>query len=124
MPPTLCRLILMGCSTFTYASNLVPGDANVEQDIFVRDRVAGTTEWANVSSDGSQANNYSSQSHISGDGRLVVFNSLASNLVLSDTNGTWDVFAHERGIAAPSTMTPTPSATSTATAVKTPTVAK
>ncbi len=35
-------------------------------------------------------------SAISADGRFVAFSSFASNLVAGDTNGTWDVFVHDR----------------------------
>jgi hypothetical protein len=38
------------------ADNLVPGDTNVSAHIFVRDRLAGTTERVSVSSAGCQAN--------------------------------------------------------------------
>ncbi len=87
------------------ASNLVPGDTNSCPfalagpscpDIFVRDRIAGTTKRVSVSSDGGQANGPSLRSAISADGRLVAFDSLASNLVPGDTNGQSDVFVHDR----------------------------
>jgi len=38
------------------ASNLVPGDGNRGHDIFVHDRVTGTTERVNVSPSGAEAN--------------------------------------------------------------------
>ena len=49
-----------------------------------------------VSTAGDQANGDSVQPAISGDGRFVVFASLASNLVPGDTNGTPDVFLRDR----------------------------
>lgn len=79
------------------AANLVSGDTNGAHDIFVRDRVAGTTERVSVDSTGSQANGGSDQfPSISADGRFVAFRSFASNLVLDDTNGTADVFVRDR----------------------------
>lgn len=80
------------------ASNLVPGDTNGYWDVFVHDRQTGTTERVNVSSSGGQAN-YSSfrRPSISGDGRYVVFDSWATNLVDRDANGyTADIFLHDR----------------------------
>jgi Tol biopolymer transport system component len=54
---------------------------------------------ANVSSAGIQAMGggvQSNESTISGNGRFVAFNSLATNLVAGDTNNTYDVFVHDR----------------------------
>lgn len=65
-------------------------------DIFVRDRVAGTTARVSISSSGVQANDGSSAPSISGNGRFVSFQSSASNLVAGDTNGIPDVFVHDR----------------------------
>ena len=49
-----------------------------------------------VSTAGDQANGDSLQPAVSGDGRFVVFASLASNLVPGDTNGAPDVFLRDR----------------------------
>jgi Tol biopolymer transport system component len=78
------------------ATNLVAGDTNNANDIFVRDLVAGTTERVSVSSSGVQGNNFSQYADISADGRYVVFQSAASNLVAGDTNGGTDVFRRDR----------------------------
>jgi Tol biopolymer transport system component len=51
------------------ATNLVPNDVNYLWDVFVRDRVAGTTELVSVSSSGEQANFYSVGVSINADGR-------------------------------------------------------
>jgi Tol biopolymer transport system component len=80
----------------SYASNLVAGDTNNLYDIFVRDRVTGTTERVSVASNGAEQIGSSSTSDISADGRYVVFDSNADNLVAGDTNGTLDVFLHDR----------------------------
>ncbi len=56
----------------------------------------GQTERVNVANDGSEANGRSDRAAISADGRYVAFVSEASNLVDGDTNGTGDVFVHDR----------------------------
>ncbi len=78
------------------ASNLVAGDTNGAGDVFVRDRQMETTTRVSVASGGIQANGSSFAGSISADGRWIVFPSIASNLVAGDTNGMWDVFAHDR----------------------------
>lgn len=79
------------------ASNLVPGDTNNTDDVFVHDRLTGVTSRVSVASDGTQANGYAFVGDVSGDGRYVAFWSLASNLVPGDTNDVNDVFVHDRG---------------------------
>ena len=77
------------------ATTLVAGDTNNAVDIFLRDRVSGTTQRVSVASDGTQANGGSWGADISADGRYVVFSSGATNLVTDDTNGFMDVFVHD-----------------------------
>jgi Tol biopolymer transport system component len=78
------------------ATSLVPGDANGENDVFLRDRQMGTTELVSVATGGAQGNAYSNLASISGDGRYVAFASGASNLVTGDVNGEADVFVRDR----------------------------
>ena len=78
------------------ATNLVPGDTNGMPDIFVRDRLLGTTERASVDSLGVESDGASTISAISADGRFVAFQSTATNLVPGDTNGVDDVFLRDR----------------------------
>jgi Ca2+-binding RTX toxin-like protein len=78
------------------ASNLVPGDTNGVQDVFVRDRTNRRTVRVSVSSGGVQANGYSYVGSISANGRYVVFSSSASNLISMDTNDEFDVFVRDR----------------------------
>jgi len=82
----------------SYATNLVPRDANGYWDIFVHDRESGETRRVSVSSGGDEANGHCGDPVISADGRCVAFHSQASNLVSGDTNGHWDVFVHDRQI--------------------------
>jgi len=77
------------------AANLVAGDTNARGDIFVRDRVNGTTQRVSLGSGGIQANGSSSMASISGDGRYVAFLSEASNLVAGDTNALRDLFVRD-----------------------------
>jgi Tol biopolymer transport system component len=79
------------------ATNLVPGDTNGLADIFVHDMDKGTTERVNVATGGAQTvGGHSFYPALSADGRLVAFLSDAANLVPKDTNGSWDIFVHDR----------------------------
>ena len=77
------------------ASNLVAGDANGSQDVFVRDLQSGTTTLVSVADGGGAGNNSSYYPSISADGRYVAFWSYASNLVAGDTNNRPDVFMRD-----------------------------
>jgi len=94
------------------ASNLVVGDTNNLEDVFVRDLTLGVTSRVSVGSAGSQGTQATiaqpSQTdedmpRLSADGRIAVFGSRHANLVAGDTNvGTFlpdtglDVFTHDR----------------------------
>lgn len=80
---------------YSVATNLVAGDTNGTDDVFVHDGVTARTTRVSVASDGAQANSESGEPAISADGRYVAFDSAASNLVPGDTNVTFDVFVHE-----------------------------
>ena len=84
------------------SSNLVPGDTNGTNDIFVHDLRTGLTSRVSVDSAGVEGNGFSSYSAISSNGRFVAFNSSASNLVPGDTNDDSDVFVHDRRTGATS----------------------
>jgi hypothetical protein len=79
------------------ASNLVAGDTNNQQDIFVKDLATGTTTRVSTDSTGVQVNGISSIASISADGTRVAFQSNAGTLVAGDTNGTTDVFVKDLG---------------------------
>jgi Tol biopolymer transport system component len=87
-------LVVFG-STF---SNLVPGDANGQTDIFVHDRSTKLTERVSVGLAGLESDGFSGNPGISADGRYVVFESKATTLagVGQDTNGFSDIFVHDR----------------------------
>lgn len=78
------------------ATNLVPGDTNGRQDVFVSYRALGTTEGVSVSSAEVEASSDGVQPSISADGRFVAFASDASNLVPGDRTGHSDVFVRDR----------------------------
>jgi Tol biopolymer transport system component len=80
----------------SFATNLVPGTVNGFGDVYVHDRLTGTTERVSVDSLGNEGDNASLEPAISADGRLVAFSSYASNLVLGDANGHGDIFVHDR----------------------------
>jgi hypothetical protein len=77
------------------ASNLVPGDTNNSQDIFVRNTLTNTTTRVSVDSAGNQGNSGSGTPSISADGRFVAFFSFATNLVPGGTNNTNDIFVRD-----------------------------
>jgi Tol biopolymer transport system component len=79
------------------ATELVAGDTNGQDDIFVRDRDAGTTTRVNLSPGGDEASGGGSwHVTISDDGRFVAYTSDATNLVDGDANGEGDVFSFDR----------------------------
>ena len=80
---------------YSYANNLVAGDANAHEDVFVKDRQTGGIVMASVASDGTLGNGDSYKPVLSGNGRFVVFRSQASNLVPNDTNKRWDIFVRD-----------------------------
>ena len=78
------------------ATNLIVGDENASDDVFVHDRWTGATVVISVSSDGVLGDDGSGRPAISADGRFVVFSSNAENLVPGDINESRDVFIHDR----------------------------
>ncbi len=74
------------------ASNLVKGDDNGRDDVFLRDETRGETLRLSVAVDRGATNGASFDPAISGDGQWVVYASDASNVIADDTNGTTDLF--------------------------------
>lgn len=82
------------------ATNLVANDTNDRVDIFRHDLQTNETILISAGLNGSLANGgssigFSRNGAISSDGRYVVFQSLASNLVPNDTNNALDVFIRD-----------------------------
>ena len=80
----------------SFASNLISGDSNNSQDIFVYDRSTKLIERVSVSDAGVQGNGTSATPSLSADGRYVTFTSTASNLIAGDTNSGDDIFVYDR----------------------------
>lgn len=80
---------------FDSPSILAPGSSG-NGDIFLRDRLTGTTITISVPNVGGTQNGGSYSPSISADGRYVVFGSTSFNLVSGDTNQAPDVFIWDR----------------------------
>ena len=80
-------------NSFSCAGATLPGPSC--PDAFRHDRTTGTTIRVSVASSGTQADDASAAPRISGDGRYVVFESVATNLVAGDTNQLRDVFLRD-----------------------------
>jgi Tol biopolymer transport system component len=66
-------------------------------NVFVFDRATGTAQTISRNKTGGKANGNSANPALSEDGRIIVFQSDASNLVAAeDFNLLWDVFRFER----------------------------
>jgi len=87
------------------ATNVIPGDTNASQDVFLRNRSAGTTTRISINAAGEEGNGHSIFPYISRDGGTIVFTSFASNLVTGDVNGKADVFVLRRATGVLSRIT-------------------
>jgi Tol biopolymer transport system component len=74
------------------ASNLVPGDTNGTDDVFVTTRATGAIVRASTTADGAQSHGAVGDLSLSRSGDVVAFTSYADDLVPGDTNGKSDVF--------------------------------
>jgi len=81
----------------SYATNLVAGDTNLLQEVFIRDLQSNTTAMVSVAMDGvTPGNSNCFQPSISADGRFVLFHSQASNLAPgSFGNGVENLFLRD-----------------------------
>ncbi|MET0497420.1 MAG: malectin domain-containing carbohydrate-binding protein [Steroidobacteraceae bacterium] len=83
----------------SFASNLVAGDTNGIEDVFLRDRQSGSTVRVNLGPDGEQAVSSGPQftrATISADGNYVAFNAMDSGIYPGDINSRHDVFVRNR----------------------------
>ena len=77
----------------SFAANLVPGDTNRAQDVFLRDLQAGTNSLVSASTNGGFGNANSYLPIISSDGKFVLFRSRAQNLAAgSSGSGAENLF--------------------------------
>ncbi|MGO4525755.1 hypothetical protein AB4097_12920 [Microvirga sp. 2MCAF35] len=77
------------------ATNLASSDTNGKYDIFVKDLSTGAVTRLSTTANGTQANGSSTNARFSPDGRYIVFESDASNLVANDLNGEQDIFVKD-----------------------------
>ncbi len=70
-------------------------DSNGKVDVYARDLLQAQNLRVSVAAGGGDANGDSSSACLSGDGRLVAFQSTATNLVAGDTNLAMDVFVRD-----------------------------
>ncbi len=88
------------------SSELVAGDRNRADDVFVRDRSAGTTSLVSVDSSGDQRRFADSRAPaLSADGRVVAFDS-AAGFDAADDNRAADVYVRDRTGATTSWASP------------------
>lgn len=87
---------------FTSDSHLLPADVDAQNDIYLFDRVSGglTLLMAN-------ANSHVNSPRLSGDGRFLAFQSLASNLA-TEADSDYDVFVLDRATGALDLISATP----------------
>jgi hypothetical protein len=79
------------------ATNLAPGLTDFFPRVFVHDRQAGATELVSMGLNGQEPDANSVNPDFSNSsGYEIVFGSAAGNLVISDTNGTYDAFVRSR----------------------------
>jgi len=81
------------------ATNLSPLHSNIYLDVFLHDCQTGETIIVSNAYDGKPADNHSWVTRLSTDGRYLVFDSSATNLVPNDTNASGDVFVYYRPTA-------------------------
>ena len=77
------------------ASNLVPGDNNATEDVFIHDVATGVTTCVSVTPDGVPGNDFSTQPSLNADGRFIAFVSNANNLGPTDTNTMQDIYLRD-----------------------------
>ncbi len=80
----------------TASNNIDTEDGDDNQDVFVRDISTNVTRLISRGTANGAANGTSNQPSISPDGRYVAFSSNANNLATGDSDGTKDVYVHDR----------------------------
>jgi chitodextrinase len=80
---------------FESTSRLVDGKRTMHNEVYIHDRLVGTTNLVSIGINQAVANEKSGNASISADGSLVVFESDASNLVENDNNESTDIFLRD-----------------------------
>lgn len=79
----------------SFDTNLVPNDINDSGDVLLRDRVANTTTLISSTPAGDVANGPSGAAEMSGDGNVVSFASVATDLVVGVSSSSPKVYARD-----------------------------
>lgn len=94
-------------------ADLDPTETIEQANVYLRDTCTNaldpctpSTSRVSVASDGSEANAMSHSAKLTPDGRYLVFDSDASNLVAGDTNGVTDAFVRDTCLGAPGGCAP------------------
>lgn len=80
----------------SWSGNLVPGDDNAVEDVFIHDLDTGETERVSFTSDGRQSHHSSLLLDMSDDGRYVAFLSIAASNAPEDDPEPSGLFVHDR----------------------------
>ncbi|MBL8952068.1 MAG: PD40 domain-containing protein [Myxococcaceae bacterium] len=102
------------------ASNLVSGDTNGLTDVFATGPSGATVRLGQPA--GGEANGGAGRAQVSGNGRWVVFESSATNLGFTDTNGGADIFLQDLTTGALTLVSRTPAGSAAGGASRSPTV--
>jgi Tol biopolymer transport system component len=92
----------------SWATNMVPGDTNEALDVFLRDRVAGTTTRVSLTDDDGQLSLRSNSPTVSADGRYIAFHTEDPAVVPGDINGLADVFLRDLRLGTTSAVSVNP----------------
>jgi Ca2+-binding RTX toxin-like protein len=76
----------------SHATNLDPADTDATEDVYVKNLTTGDIQLVSTSDTGVKGNGESAHAKLSGDGKHVVFDSLATNLDPNDTTSDWDAY--------------------------------
>jgi len=77
------------------ANDLVSNDTDDKRDIFIRDLSTNTTKLITANKTGQASSGKERNYQISADGRFVIFESNANDVVTNDTNNAWDIFVRD-----------------------------
>ncbi len=79
----------------SFADNLAPDDTNGGADVFVRDRLSGTTTLISVAGAGRRGLISTYDPGLSADGRYAVFDLFGPGLAPDGTGEGWDLFLYD-----------------------------
>ena len=89
------------------ATNFSEDDNNLVADVFIRDRLDGTTERVSVSASNGESDAASMSPALRGDGREIAFQTDGTNLIEDDTNDVTDAYVATLGSGGGGNTSPT-----------------